>query len=60
MKQHDLMYIPHMGIEPLASDKAPAAKDFTSKMEGMLESIRKSKGADEAQCQQTLLSSANL
>ena len=49
-----------MGIEPLASDKAPAAKDFTSKMEGMLESIRKSKGADEAQCQQTLLSSADL
>ena len=30
-----------MGIEPLASDKAPATKDFISKMEGMLESIRK-------------------
>ena len=35
------MYMPHMGIEPLPVNKAPAAKDFTSKMEGMLESIRK-------------------
>ena len=34
-------YIPHMGIEPLPVNKAPAAKDFTSKMEGTLESIRK-------------------
>ena len=34
-------YIPHMGIEPLPVNKAPAAKDFTSKMEGMLESVRK-------------------
>ena len=30
-----------MGIEPFALDKAPAAKDFTSKMEGTLESMRK-------------------
>ena len=30
-----------MGIEPLPVNKAPAAKDFTSEMEGMLESIRK-------------------
>ena len=34
-------YIPCMGIEPLPVNKAPAAKDFTSKMEGMLESMRK-------------------
>ena len=34
-------YVPHMGIEPLPVNKAPAAKDFTSKMEGMLESMRK-------------------
>ena len=34
-------YVPHMGIEPLPVNKAPAAKDFTSKMESMLESIRK-------------------
>ena len=30
-----------MGIEPLPVNKAPAAKDFTSGMEGMLESMRK-------------------
>ena len=30
-----------MGIESITSDKAPAAKDFTSEMEGTLESIRK-------------------
>ena len=30
-----------MGIEPLPVNKAPAAKDFTSEMEGMLESMRK-------------------
>ena len=30
-----------MGIEPIPLNKAPAAKDFTSKMEGMLESMRK-------------------
>ena len=30
-----------MGIEPLPVNKAPAAKDFTSEMEGMLESVRK-------------------
>ena len=30
-----------MGIEPLPVNKAPAAKDFTSKLEGMLESVRK-------------------
>ena len=34
-------YVPHMGIEPLPMNKAPAAKDFTSKMEGMQESVRK-------------------
>ena len=34
-------YVPCMGIEPLPVNKAPAAKDFTSKMEGMLESVRK-------------------
>ena len=39
MKQQS--YIPHMGIEPLPVNKAPAAKDFTSEMEGMLESMRK-------------------
>ena len=35
------MYIPCMGIEPLPVNKVPAAKDFASKMEGMLESMRK-------------------
>ena len=30
-----------MGIEPLPVNKAPAAKDFTSEMDGMLESVRK-------------------
>ena len=30
-----------MGIEPIPVNKTPAAKDFTSKMEGILESIRK-------------------
>ena len=30
-----------MGIEPIPMNKAPAAKDFTSKMEGMLENVRK-------------------
>ena len=30
-----------MGIEPIPVNKAPAAKDFTSKMEGMLENVRK-------------------
>ena len=30
-----------MGIEPLPVNKAPAAKDSTSEMEGMLESMRK-------------------
>ena len=30
-----------MGIEPLHVNKAPAAKDFSSEMEGMLESVRK-------------------
>ena len=34
-------YIPRMGIEPLPVNKAPAAKDFTAEMEGMLESMRK-------------------
>ena len=34
-------YIPCMGIEPLPVNKAPAAKDFTSEMEGTLESMRK-------------------
>ena len=34
-------YVPHMGIEPLPVNKAPAAKDFTSEMEGTLESVRK-------------------
>ena len=34
-------YVPHMEIEPLPVNKAPAAKDFTSEMEGMLESMRK-------------------
>ena len=33
--------MPRMEIEPLPVNKAPAAKDFTSKMEGMLESVRK-------------------
>ena len=30
-----------MGIETIPVNKPPAAKDFTSKMEGMLESMRK-------------------
>ena len=34
-------YIPHMGIKPLPVNKAPAAKDFTTEMEGMLENVRK-------------------
>ena len=34
-------YVPCMGIEPMPVNKAPAAKNFTSKMEGTLESIRK-------------------
>ena len=34
-------YIPRMGIEPLTSDKVPATKEFTSNMEGALESMRK-------------------
>ena len=34
-------YVPRMGIEPLSVNKAPAAKDFTSEMEGTLESVRK-------------------
>ena len=34
-------YVPQMGIEPILVNKAPAAKDFTSKMEGTLESVRK-------------------
>ena len=34
-------YVPCMGIEPLPVNKAPAAKDFTSEMEGTLESVRK-------------------
>ena len=34
-------YVPHMGIEPLPVNKAPTTKDFTSEMEGMLESVRK-------------------
>ena len=34
-------YVPCMGIEPLPVNKAPAAKDFTSKMEGTLERMRK-------------------
>ena len=34
-------YVPCMGIEPLPMNKAPAAKDFTSKMKGTLESVRK-------------------
>ena len=34
-------YVPHMGIEPLPVNKAPATKDFTSEMEGTLESVRK-------------------
>ena len=34
-------YTPCMGIEPLPVNKAPAAKDFTAEMEGMLKSVRK-------------------
>ena len=34
-------YIPCMGIEPLPVNKAPAAKGFTSELEGTLESVRK-------------------
>ena len=34
-------YVPCMGIEPIPVNKAPAAKDFTFKMEGMLENVRK-------------------
>ena len=34
-------YVPRMGIEPLPVNKAPAAKDFTSEMDGMLGSVRK-------------------
>ena len=30
-----------MGIEPTTLDKAPGVKDFTTEMEGMLESVRK-------------------
>ena len=34
-------YIPRMGIKSLPVNKAPAAKDFTTEMEGMLENVRK-------------------
>ena len=34
-------YIPCMGIEPIPVNKAPAAKNFTSKMKDMLKSMRK-------------------
>ena len=34
-------YVPCMGIEPIAVNKAPTAKDFISEMEGILESVRK-------------------
>ena len=34
-------YIPCMGVESLASDMAPSTKEFTSKMEGTLKSMRK-------------------
>ena len=34
-------YVPQMGIEPIPVNKAPAAKDFMFKMEGMLESMKK-------------------
>ena len=34
-------YVPQMGIEPIPVNKAPAVKDFTSEMEGTLESTRK-------------------
>ena len=34
-------YVPCMGIESIHVNKAPAAKDFTSEMEGTLESMRK-------------------
>ena len=34
-------HVSWMGIEPIPVNKAPAAKDFTSKMEGTLESMRK-------------------
>ena len=34
-------YISCMGIEPITLDKAPALKEFTTEMEGTLESVRK-------------------
>ena len=34
-------YVPQMGIEPIPVNKPPAAKDFTSEMDGMLGSVRK-------------------
>ena len=34
-------YVPRMGIESIPENKAPAAKDFTSEMEGMLESVKR-------------------
>ena len=33
-------YLPHMGIEPISSDKAPAAQKFAAEMEDVIESIK--------------------
>ena len=33
-------YLPHMGIEPISSDKAPAAQKFTAEMEDVIESVK--------------------
>ena len=33
-------YLPRMGIEPISSDKAPAAQKFTVEMEDVIESVK--------------------
>ena len=33
-------YLPRMGIEPISSDKAPAAQKFAVEMEDVIESIK--------------------
>ena len=34
------LYLPQMGIEPISSDRAPAAQKFTLDMEDIIESIK--------------------
>ena len=33
-------YLSQMGIEPISSDRVPAAEEFTSEMEDIIESIK--------------------